>query len=69
MIAAMSMKNYDWGNVHETIMTEAMSMKKRKKLLTELLSMVKFSSMVFRVFMLTDKQQKTKNVTEVCLLL
>ena len=50
-------------------MTEAMSMKKRKKLLTELLSMVKFSSMVFRVFMLTDKQQKTKNVTEVCLLL
>ena len=42
-------------------MTEAMSLqKKKKKKLTEAMSIVKFSSWVFRVFMMTTKQNKTK---------
>ena len=45
----------------------------QKKFMTEAMSMVKFSSQVFRVFMMTTFKQKRKKMTEasasVCLLL
>ena len=49
---AVARKTYDWGNVHEKIMTEAIRF------------MVKLSSLVFRMFMMTINNRNENKMTE-----